>query len=107
MQVTIELPDEIADEIRKSTPDVGRRVLEGFAVEGYRSGALTGSQVRHLLGLRNRLELFSQASERIPPSTVPRNWSATSRTADVQAMQSASARDRHVTIDCGHVLFAV
>jgi hypothetical protein len=57
MQVTIELPDEIADEIRKSTRDVGRRMLEGFAIEGYRSGALTGWQVRHLLGLRNRPEL--------------------------------------------------
>jgi len=57
MQVTIELPDEVAGEIGKSTRDVGRRVLEGFAIEGYQSRALTAWQVRHLLGLRDRLEL--------------------------------------------------
>ena len=41
MQVAIELPDDLADEIRKTSGDVARRVLEGFAIDSYRSGKLT------------------------------------------------------------------
>ncbi len=57
MQVTIELPDELAEQIRKSSGDIGRRMLEAFAVESYRSGTVTGFQVQQLLGLKNRYEL--------------------------------------------------
>ena len=57
MQVTIELPDELADQIRKTSGDVARRVLEAFAIDCYRSGKLTGWQARRLLGLETRFEL--------------------------------------------------
>jgi predicted HTH domain antitoxin len=57
MQVTIELPDELADQIRKTSGDVARRVLEAFAIDSYRSGRVTGRQARQLLGLETRFEL--------------------------------------------------
>jgi hypothetical protein len=57
MQVTIELPDSVAAEIRKSSGDIERRVLEAFGVESYRTGGLTGWQLRQLLGFQNRMEL--------------------------------------------------
>ena len=57
MQVIIELPDELADQIRKTSGDVARRVLEAFAIDSYRSGKLTGWQARQLLGLETRFEL--------------------------------------------------
>ena len=57
MQVTIELPDELADQIRKTSGDVARRVLEAFAIDSYRSAKLTGRQVRQLLGLETRFAL--------------------------------------------------
>lgn len=57
LQVTIELPDELAEQIRKSSVDIGRRILEAFAAESYRSGAVTGWQVQQLLGLKDRFEL--------------------------------------------------
>ena len=46
MQITIELPDDIA---RHSDP--GREALEAVAIEGYRSQALTHHQAARLLGL--------------------------------------------------------
>jgi len=46
MQITIELPDDIARH-----PDPGREALEALAVEGYRSGALTHHQGSQLLGM--------------------------------------------------------
>jgi len=57
MQVTIELPDEVADQIRSTSGDVARRVLEAFAIDSYRSGKLTGLQARNLLGMGTRFEL--------------------------------------------------
>jgi predicted HTH domain antitoxin len=50
MQITVELPDDIA---RRADP--GREALEALAIEGYRSGALTHYQAGQLLGL-SRLE---------------------------------------------------
>jgi predicted HTH domain antitoxin len=46
MQITVELPDDIARH-----PDPGREALERLAIEGYRSGALTHHQAGQLLGL--------------------------------------------------------
>lgn len=55
--MTIELPDDLAKQIQKSTGDIGRRTLEAFPVESYRSGSITGRQVQQLLGLKHRFEL--------------------------------------------------
>ena len=57
MQITVELPDEIAEQIHKSSGDIGPRMLEAFASEGYRSGNLTGWQLQQLLDLKNRFEV--------------------------------------------------
>ncbi|HXM45829.1 MAG: UPF0175 family protein [Bryobacteraceae bacterium] len=46
MQITVELPDDIA-----GRPDPGREALERLAIEGYRSGTLTHFQAGQLLGL--------------------------------------------------------
>jgi predicted HTH domain antitoxin len=50
MEITVELPDDIA-----RRPDPGREALEALAIEGYRSGALTHYQASQLLAL-SRLE---------------------------------------------------
>ncbi len=46
MQITVELPDDIA---RHGDP--GREALEALAIEGYRSEKLTNHQAARLLGL--------------------------------------------------------
>jgi predicted HTH domain antitoxin len=51
MQITVELPDDIARH-----PDPGREVLEALAIEGYRSEKLTHHEAARLLGL-TRFEL--------------------------------------------------
>jgi len=52
MQITIELPDDLAQR-----PDPAREALETLAIEGYRSGALTAYETRRLLGFQTRYEL--------------------------------------------------
>lgn len=46
MQITVQLPDDLAQR-----PDPGRTALEAFVIEGYRSGALSNAQSGEILGL--------------------------------------------------------
>jgi hypothetical protein len=58
MQVTIELPDDIAAGLAaRDSGELPRAVLEMVALEGYRRGELTHAQVRRLLDFENRLDV--------------------------------------------------
>ncbi len=57
MQVTVEIPDDVARVLAPQGQDPARATLEAVAIEGYRSGALTAFQVRRLLGFETRYEL--------------------------------------------------
>jgi predicted HTH domain antitoxin len=45
MQIIVTIPDDLAEH-----PNPAREALEAFAIEGYRSGALSAYQTRLLLG---------------------------------------------------------
>jgi hypothetical protein len=64
MQLAIELPEEIAEGLRAKWKDLPRHALEAVALEGYRSGALTESQVRRVLGFQTRWQVNSFLRER-------------------------------------------
>jgi predicted HTH domain antitoxin len=67
MQVTLDLPDDISKALEGQWPDLTRQTLEALAVEGYRTGALTESQVRRLLGLESRFDVHAILKEhRVP-----------------------------------------
>ena len=51
MEVTLRIPDDIAQRLSAGGGDVSRRVLEALALEGYREQALTLYQVSEMLGL--------------------------------------------------------
>lgn len=59
MRVTIQLPEDISAALGEQWDDVPRRALEAIAVEGYRTGALTESQVRRLLELETRFQVHA------------------------------------------------
>ena len=56
MQVTLEIPDDVAESLGGPRGTMARTVMEALAVEGYRGGALTTKQVRLLLGHASRWE---------------------------------------------------
>ena len=60
MQIIVTIPDDLAQH-----PNPAREALEAFAIEGYRSGALSAYQTRLLLGFETREELdgFLKAHE--------------------------------------------
>ncbi len=67
MRVTIQLPDDISAALEEQWDDVPRRSLEAIAVEAYRSGALTESQVRRLLGFESRFQVHALLKEHHVP----------------------------------------
>ncbi len=67
MKVTIELPEDVSAALKGRWDDVPRRSLEAIAVEGYRTGALTETQVRRLLKLETRFQVHALLKEHHVP----------------------------------------
>ena len=57
MNVTVQIPDDLAKRLSASGDDLSRRALEGFALEEYKAGHVTKAELRRLLGLETRYEL--------------------------------------------------
>ena len=51
MQVTVEMPDQVARQWGETPDAVGRHVLEDATIEGYRTGRLSQRQAGANLGL--------------------------------------------------------
>lgn len=58
MQITVQLPDDLAQH-----PNPGRDALESLAIEGYRAGMLSHYQASQILGL-SRFEFDAFLKER-------------------------------------------
>ena len=57
MQITIELPEDIAVGLESKWKDLPRAALESLAIEAYRSRALTAAQLRRLLVFETRMQV--------------------------------------------------
>ncbi len=65
MQLTIDIPDDLAERLKAAGGDLSRRAIEAFALEEYKRGQLTKAQLRRLLGLgtRDALDGFLKAHD--------------------------------------------
>ncbi|NJK50489.1 UPF0175 family protein [Candidatus Gracilibacteria bacterium] len=65
MQITIELPEEIGQQLQQQWGNLSRKMLESLAVEAYRNGVLTEAQIQVLLNLPSRFvtEAFLKQSQ--------------------------------------------
>lgn len=72
MQLTIEIPDIVAQRMRLDGPKGPRRTLEGLAIQGYNAGELTHDQVGAMLGLEefNEIEQFLKDNGARPDLTL-------------------------------------
>lgn len=57
MNVTVLIPDDLAERLNADGADISRRVLEALAAEEYRAGRLTHPELRRLLGFSTHAEL--------------------------------------------------
>ena len=57
MQITIELPEDIAAGLESKWKDLPRAALESLALEAYRSRTLTAGQLRRLLDFETQMQV--------------------------------------------------
>jgi len=65
MNLTIEIPDDVAERLAAAGGDLSRRALEALALEEYKRGRLIKPELRRLLGFATWAELdaFLKAHE--------------------------------------------
>ena len=65
MELTVQIPDELASRMSASGADLSRRALEALALEEFKSGRITKPELRRLLGFGTRYQLdgFLKAHE--------------------------------------------
>ena len=57
MEVTVQIPDDLARRLTAVGGDLSRRALEALALEEFKSGHLTKLELRRLLGFGTRYQL--------------------------------------------------
>ena len=87
MQVTVEMPDQVARQWGETPNAVGRHVMEDAAVEGYRAGRLTQRQVGAMLALD-----YWQTEAFLTERAVPLNYSVADLAADNATLEKILAR---------------
>lgn len=57
MNLTVQIPDDLARSMSTAGGDLSRRVLEALVLDEYKSGRLTKPELRHALGFATGYEL--------------------------------------------------
>ena len=72
MQVTLELPEDLARLLGEGADALSRAALEALALEGLRAGRISVAQARRLLGLASRYEMdgFLKSHSMMQPLTL-------------------------------------
>lgn len=65
MNLTVEIPDDVAGRLSAAGGDLSRRALEAFAADEYRHGRLNKPDLRRLLGFAtsDQIDTFLKAHE--------------------------------------------
>ncbi len=58
MQISIEIPEKLAERMQAQWQDVSRHILERMVLEAYRDNILTTREVQEALELENRLAVY-------------------------------------------------
>ncbi len=63
MEVTLNIPDELAAQIISEGKDPSRTALEALVLEGYRTEQMSEAEIRQLLGFETRMEVHAFLKE--------------------------------------------
>ncbi|MFN6486216.1 MULTISPECIES: UPF0175 family protein [unclassified Nostoc] len=58
MQIIIDIPDDIANQLQVQPTNISRRVLELIAADNYRQGRIGAAEVHRMLNLSSRWETY-------------------------------------------------
>lgn len=88
MHVTFEVPEDVARALGADHRPISGAAIEALAAEGYRSGKLSESQVRRLLGLPGRFAVHDWLRER----RIPYQYSEADLASDLSALTELGLR---------------
>jgi Uncharacterised protein family (UPF0175) len=63
VQITLNIPDGLAERLIAGGKDPAEATLEALAVEGYRTETLSESEIRQMLGFETRMEVHAFLKE--------------------------------------------
>lgn len=94
MQITLEIPEEFIERLILAGKNPARAALEALAIEGYRAGDLTESQVRRMLGYETRMQVHALLQQhdvdfQLPPDFAQQEIDA-SNTHQAERLQARS-----------------
>ena len=93
MQITLDIPDDLATTLAPGGQDPARAALEALALAAYRERRLTGYQLRTLLGIPSRFVLDEFLKEhRIEKYTAEDFEHDLATTRKIDAMRKAERR---------------
>lgn len=87
MTLTVSLPDTVVDFLKVDGSDPSRRVLESIAIAGYCSERLSTAQIRDMLGLETRTEVYAF----LRSSGVPMLYDQQDLRQDLEALEHLTA----------------
>lgn len=88
MQITVEIPDDIASVIGNATGSLDRAALEGLAADAFRSGTISEQQLRRLLDLPSRFAVHEWLAAR----QIPLRYSETDLANDLSTLHELGLR---------------
>ncbi len=83
MQVTFDIPDTLAAQLRAAGKDPARAALEAVLVEAYRTGQLYEGEIKRILGYGTRMEVHALLKEH----NVPLNYDIEDLEQDRETMR--------------------
>ena len=89
MQITLELPEDIAQGLGSRWKDLPRAALESLALEAYRTQALTAAQLRRLLGFETPMQVDAFLKEHEVYDFTARRFRARPRNAPPAPVREA------------------
>lgn len=91
MQVTLDIPDTLAAQLRADGKDPARAALEALAIEGYRTGRLSEAEVRRFLQLETRMEVHALLAEH----DIPLHYTEEHLRQDIAASDKLHVQRQH------------
>jgi predicted HTH domain antitoxin len=84
MQITVEIPDRLAQQLDQSAESLSQQLLEVIVANAYHSGKISTAEVRQLLQLPSRLETHAFLQR----MGVYLNYDTTDLAQDLQTLQA-------------------
>ena len=97
MQVTLNIPDSLAEQLIAAGKDPARAALEALAVEGYRTQRLSEAEVKRMLGYGTRMQVHALLKEHdvylhYTMETLQQDIDASDRFLAQRALQTTNAK---------------